>query len=287
VHVGSTPRIELYAAAIGRCEGPLIRQSGTLVVCSINHGCLYEIVDGEARVFADTAGGPSGLTEGADGTLYVAQQGNYGHAKQDPRIWGGIQAVDRDGAVSWLSQDPYCPNDLCHGPDGLLYVTDPSRRPWEDGRLWRIDPTTGDAELLTSVAYYPNGIGFGPADGSLFVASTSHGQMLRYPFAAGGPLGEPEVFAKMPRGVPDGFAFDVEGNLIVCAVRLDDQASELQAFDPNGDLVDTLRLGRRSFYTNVAINADGTAYVTDTQGESVLEVTGWTRPGLPLHPFRR
>ncbi len=284
---GATPRITVYASGVGRCEGPLIRRSGALVVCSISHGCLYEIVDSQSRVLADTSGGPGGLTEASDGTLYVAQQGNYGHAKQVPRIWGGIQAVDPDGHVSWLSQDPYCPNDLCHGPDGFIYVTDPSRRPWDDGRLWRIDPTTSDAELLTSVDYYPNGIGFGLDDDALFVASTSRAEILRYPVAGGGRLGTPAVFATTPQGLPDGFAFDVDGNLLVSAVSLEQQPAELQVFDPKGRLLDRLRPGAGSLYTNLAIAADGTAYVTDTDGEQVLEISDWARPGLPLHPFRR
>jgi gluconolactonase len=256
------------------------------MVGSIDHGYLYEIIEREPRRVADTAGGPGGLAEGADGTIYVAQQGNYGRARQLPRIWGGIQAVDPHGRVSWLSQDPYCPNDLCHGPDGFLYVTDPSRRPWEDGRLWRIDPETTGAELLVSVDYYPNGIGFGLQDDALFVASTSRAEILRYPIASTGQLGTAEIFAHIPYGVPDGFAFDLEGNLVVCAVCLDERPGELQIFSPDGKLADRLRPGSGSLYTNIALGPDGTAYVTDTQDEQVLEVTGWAQPGLALHPFR-
>jgi gluconolactonase len=256
------------------------------VVCSISHGHVYGIVDSQPKLFADTAGGPSGLTEGSDGTLFVAQQGRYGRARQVPRIWGGVQAVAPDGQVSWLSQDPYCPNDLCHGADGCLYVTDPSRRPWNDGRLWRIDPTTGDTELLQSVPYYPNGIGFGVDDSALFVASTSDGTILRYSLTSDRRLGDAKVFAVAPHGVPDGFAFDIDGNLVVCAVCLDEQPGELQVFDPDGKLLDRLRPGPGSLYTNLALDAGGTAYVTDTQDEQVLEIAGWARPGLPLHPFR-
>lgn len=279
-------RIEIHASGIGRCEGPLLRRSGTLVACSISHGCLYEITEGETSMLADTCGGPSGLVEALEGTLYVAQQGNYGRARQVPRIWGGVQAVATDGELSWLSQDPYCPNDLCLGPDGLIYLTDPSRRPWDDGRLWRIDPATGEAELLRSVDYYPNGIGFGLADDVLFVASTSGGEILRYPLGPDGGLGSPEVFARVPHGVPDGFAFDVSGNLVVCSVCLDDRPGELQVFDASGNLLDRLRPGSGSLYTNLAIAGDGTAYVTDTEGERMLRITDWTGPGLPLHPFR-
>jgi len=279
-------RVDVYAARVGRCEGPLIRQSGGLVVCSISHGCLYELAGSGPRQLADTAGGPSGLAEVLDGTLYVAQQGHYGHARQEPRIWGGVQQVSAEGQVSWLTQDPYCPNDLCVGPDGYIYLTDPSRRPWNDGRLWRIDPATGEAELLQSVDYYPNGIGFALDDDALFIASTSGREILRYPLTPDGRLGTPDVFATAPHGLPDGFAFDVDGNLIVCAVCLDEQPGELQIFDRDGTLLDRLHPGPGSLYTNLAIGPDGAAYVTDTQGEQVLVISDWASPGLALHPFR-
>ena len=83
-----------------------------------------------------------------------------------------VKRVKRDGSVSWLTQDPIAPNDLCFGPDGWLYVTDPTRDfdPRTDGRLFRVNIETGECQLICTVDYYPNGIGFGPDD-ALYVAN--------------------------------------------------------------------------------------------------------------------
>jgi gluconolactonase len=165
----------------------------------------------------------------------------------------------------------------------MLYVTDPTRKPFKDGRLWRCEVESGETRLLMSLDWYPNGIGFGLEDDALYVADTSGCQVVRYPLA-GRRLSDPVVFAKLPYGMPDGFAFDVEGQLIVCAVRLDDQPGELQLYDRDGRLLDRLRPGSHSLYTNIALDDAGAGYVTDTDGEAVLEMSGLSAAGLPLHP---
>lgn len=268
----------VVATGVGRCEGPVVRPDGTLAIVSMSHGCLFAIDGAGPRRLVETGGEPNGLAEGPDGTLYVAQTG----VREGPpaeRVPGGVQRVRADGAVEWLTQDPISPNDLCLGPDGLLYVTDPTRRPFRDGRLWACDPESGAARLLFSVPWYPNGIGFGPEGDVLYVADTSGARIVRYRLD-GRRLGPEETFAELPYGHPDGFAFDVDGNLVLCAVRLDDEPGELQVFDRAGRVTERLRLTASPYLTNVALAPDGTAYVTDTTAGSVLALDGWARPGL-------
>jgi gluconolactonase len=272
-------RIAVVADGVGRCEGPVVRRSGELAFVSMSHGCVYAAGRGGARVLARTGGAPNGLAEARDGSLFAAQM-------ERP---GGVQRIGPDGAVGWLSRAPASPNDLCFGPDGLLYVTDPARRPWgegaQDGRLWRCDPASGEAELLLEVDYFPNGIGFGLEDDALYVASTSGAEILRYPLA-GGRLGAPEAFARLGYGEPDGFAFGADGTLVVCAIRRDGAPGELQAYDRDGALLDRLRPGPHALYTNVALAPTGEAFVTCTDAGHVLAIGGWAHAALPLHPFR-
>ena len=152
------------ATGVGFCEGPVIRSSGEIVFVSIDHGKLYRIPEGirgsGAAVFAETGGGPNGATEGLDGTIYVTQTGGrWGPRNPDPdwSLGTGVQRVAPDGTVRWLSTGLIAPNDLCFGPDGKLWVTDPTRYryPRDDGRLFRVDPVTGETELLCSVPWYP------------------------------------------------------------------------------------------------------------------------------------
>src|SRR5687767_8357318 len=132
---------EVLASGLGFTEGPVFRQSGDIAVVSMGRGQVCFLGEGEST-WADTGGGPNGLAEAADGSLYVAQNGGRGRAFPRPTATGGVQVVRPDRSVSYVTSDPISPNDLCFGPDGLLYVTDPTRRAprRDDGRIWRVDP---------------------------------------------------------------------------------------------------------------------------------------------------
>jgi len=125
--------------------------------------------------------------------------------------------ADHSGSVRWVTRDPIAPNDLCFGPDGLLYVTDPTRSlDIDDGRIWRIDTETGVSELLMSVPWYPNGIAFGP-DGALYIASFRTASIERYQLQNGKLVGR-ETVIQMTEGHPDGMAFDERGYLVIGAI---------------------------------------------------------------------
>ena len=277
---------EVLANNLGFTEGPVFRQAGDIVVTSISRGHLYRISDGEASVFAVTGGGPNGATEGLDGSIYITQNGGRGPGWIKPSLTGGIQAVRPTGHVHWVTQDLVSPNDLCFGPDGYLYATDPTRRPQrDDGRLWRIDVTTGDAELLTSLDWYPNGIGFGLEDDAVYVASTGDSTIRRFPFSSSG-LGKPEVFLTMSSGHPDGFAFDVEGNMVIGAPGTGDGPGNVQTWSRDGKFLDMLEPGDSHYYTNVALSDDRRLIITDSSAGAVL-IRPWPHAGLHLHPFRK
>lgn len=281
--------IEVVADGLGFTEGPLVTQSGQVLCVSFDHGCVYRVAPGEKAVVAELGGGPNGLAEGADGRVYVAQSQGvsiYHHPPFRFGMSGGIQVIEADGTVSWLTMDPVRPNDLCFGPDGKLWVTDPHALRRRDGRIWRVDPADGTAEILVSVPWFPNGIAFGLEDDAVYVANTYEARIERFPIEGAG-LGKPEPFVTLERNHPDGFAFDADGNVIVAAVSLDESVpGEVQVYDRDGRYLDRVLPGPGRHHTNVAMAADGVVYVTASTVGEVLALTDWPTAPLPLHPFR-
>ncbi len=284
-----------HGQQLGFVEGPVDLRDGGVVVTSIDHGWLYHLADDEDEPtrYARTGGGPNGATEGPDGRLYIAQNAGVHPGVFDPTTpVGGVQVVDADREVSWVCQDPIWPNDLCFGPDGLLYVTDPTRTDANgtpvrnDGRLWRISPDDAQGQLLTSLPWYPNGIGFGPEDDAVYVADTGGGRIVRFALDARG-LGEHETFARLSHGGPDGFAFDADGNLYVCAIGLGGEPGDVEVFDRSGELVEVLSPGTGdTHYTNILITEDGRVVLTSSKREEILVTNDLDVAPLPLHPFR-
>jgi gluconolactonase len=284
---GPGVNVRTLAEPIGCAEGPVQLPDGDFAVVSLDRGAVYRVSPaGGITPLAVTGGGPNGLAIAADGTLYVAQSGGRRGAGPAPRrvTTGGVLAIRPDGGQDWITQDPISPNDLCFGPDGHLYVTDPTDE-LHDGRLWRVDVVRRQAELLVAVDWYTNGIGFDPGDEWLYVSSTWDGKIFRFPYRDGA-LGPPQVALELGEGHPDGFAFDVEGNLTLGVLRRPD-ATEIQAWSASGELVFRCTPGDVANFTNLLLTADRRLVVTLFRGErGVLVVDDWPRPGLPLHPFR-
>ena len=281
------PEPRVVAEGLGFTEGPVWTRDGRLLVTSIDHGVVYEIdAAGRARVIAETGGGPNGLTEGADGTLYVAQNGGIFGENSRSRMAAapGIQAIE-GASVRYVAEGLGAPNDLCFGPDGRLYFTDP--RGWArpddlpPGRVYAMAPG-GAPELLAEGPAFTNGIAFGPDATRLYVAETFGRRVLVYP-VRGGTLGEPQEFCKIDPGMPDGMGFDADGLLYVAATV----AEEIQVFDAKGACVQRLRCGDNSLITNCCFGgSDGTTlYATDSRRQRVLAFDLGAR-GLPLFPFR-
>lgn len=274
---------------LGFPEGPVVLDDGRVAFTDIRRQCLWIWDGARASVLAETGGGPNGATLGADGALYVANNGGlnvgphgYWHASEP--IDGRVQRVGLDGGCADLiaalpGDEPHRPNDLCFGPDGALYVTDP--RNWEDlanlkpGRIWRARPD-GMVEQIAEVPHFCNGIAFGP-DGRLYVARSIAMKVVALDVRADGSVGDPVEVAALPTGFPDGFCFAADGRMIVCGSMGD----VIQVFDADGALIETIETGAGTEPTNCCL-ADGVLYVTLSGTGELVAIDVDAEP-LPLH----
>lgn len=284
-------RIRVLGEDLGFTEGPTITSAGDVVVVSIDRGRLYHITGAGPRELVHLDGGPNGATGDEADLIWVAQNGgnwmrNPSPGRKIPGMSGGVQRVTLDGESSWLSRQPLAPNDICFGPDGWLYVTDPTRNgKYDDGRIWRCEAATGETELLARVGYFCNGIGFG-LDDQLYVASSGDRRIIRYGVAPSGLVDE-EIAVQMVAHAPDGFTFDIEGNLVIAGLSRSSRPGEIQVWTVQGHLVERVLVGDGHHYTNVALDGASHLVVTDSAGGRVVCVDGWPAPGLALHPWRR
>ena len=285
-----TVAVRTLADDLGAVEGPVVRANGDVLVTSLTHHRIYSVSpEGDVTILAETEGSPNGATEGPDGAIFIAQAGLRYERSDDGEVTtanrgepvGGVQVMDRAGNVTWVTTDLVTPNDLCFGPDGFLYVTDPTRNERrDDGRLWRVDIASGQADLVAEVGWYPNGIAFGLDPNVMYVASTGEARIYAYPVDAHG-LGAPEVVCEIGVGRPDGFAVDVEGNLIIA---LRGGKPTVQIWSADGRLIDGFD-SPIVYARNLALDDSGHLFLCDNN--ALLVVDDWPVAGLPLHDGAR
>ena len=280
----------VLATGLGFPEGPVWLGPRRVVFTQIRGQCISLWDGAGVATVARTGGGANGATLGPDGAIYVANNGglSLGHEgkwEAPDAIPGRIQRVTlsgdvRDVATNLPGAPPNRPNDLCFGPDGLLYYTDPHN--WEDLQnlgVGRVARTTldGRVELVSEVPFFPNGIAFGPDD-RLYVAQSMTQTLL---VMEARPGAAPAEWAKLPQGFPDGFCFDRTGR-VYCAGSLGDV---VVIFAPDGSVQDVIEMGTGSEPTNCCLG-DGVLYVTLSGPGELVSLPIDAEP-LALYPARR
>jgi gluconolactonase len=244
-------------------------------------------------------GRPNGLALDREGTIWVAE------SYPDPallrmQIDGRWQVV----ASACDGEDFLFPNDLCFGPDGMLYLTDSgipldefapggqlsenySELPY-DGRIYRIDPRSGGAVCMDSGIKFTNGIAFDD-DGYLYVNEMIGGAVYRYRVDLSG-VGERDLFGNVvdpaleghgPFGFrgPDGMKFGADGRLYVTVFGQQD----VTILSREGQVEKRLRTEGR-FPSNLAFGPPGSRRLYVTEGEfGTMEILDVDTDGAPLH----
>ncbi len=225
-------------------EGPAYFPAGRYLVWSDipNDRMLrWDETTGTTGVFRQPAGYTNGNTRDAHGRLLSCEHGNR-----------RITRTEHDGSTTVIA-DRYqgkrlnSPNDLVVTDDGAVWFTDSSygidsdyegiRAESEIGacHVYRVDPASGECQIVADDFLRPTGIGFAPDGQRLYIAD-SRANHVRAFDVKGNALTGGDVFATNSIGSFDGFRLDTTGRIWIAA------GDGVHCFEPDGTLIGKIRL---------------------------------------------
>jgi gluconolactonase len=209
-------------------EGVAVDRDGN-VWCGGDRGEIYRIApDGSSHeIVASTGGFTLGMAFDARGRLYTCDAGHAAVFRLEP-VTGALDRFASGGDGSFVA--PNFP--VVDVARNCLYVSDP--RGSADGKgIWRFDLDSGDGGLWYGAPLtFANGLALSPDRATLYVVETFAGRVSRIPINDDGTAGTAEVFVDGIERLPDGLAFDVEGNLYISCY----EPSRLYRARPDGTL---------------------------------------------------
>jgi gluconolactonase len=170
---------------------------------------------GELTEVGSTGGFLLGICLDGDGTVYACDSAKPAVVRMTST--GAVDVYSSgNGDRSFAN-----PNYPVFDRAGNLYVSDSGTFHGDDGCLWVIRPG-GATELIdTRLKQFPNGIALNAAEDHLYVALSTLPGVARIPVRDGAVVGAAETVITLDRAIPDGLAFDVDGNLYIACYSPD------------------------------------------------------------------
>ncbi|MQA92042.1 MAG: hypothetical protein GEU90_17760 [Gemmatimonas sp.] len=275
----------VLARGLGFTEGPAVLPDGRVLFASLS-GTLYEVNGDGVQPIAETGFGPTGTAVDAGGEVFVAgMSGVHGTPDEIP---GGVYRWSADDLGPVVTESVTAPNDICFGPDGRLYFTDPGDDPAAlfdapiPGWVCAYDLESRELTVLDRTGFYPNGIAFDASGERLYVSESYSKRVVEYRLTAGA-LSDKRVVVEL-EATPDGMAVDVDGHIWQCVNPLD----AILVVDPNqAAIIDRFATGEGSYPSNCCFGGDDRSllYVT-AAGEGAIKVFHAGVRGLALCPER-
>lgn len=192
-------------------------------------GQIYriDIEKRELSEFANTGGFVLGMALDSSHNIYACDAVNKCIQKITP---GGIVSVYSTGSAD---EPLTTPNYPAFDTSGNLFVCDSGDWNKDNGKIYKIAPG-GDGQVWDrNLREFPNGLCIGPGGDYLYVAmSVNPPRISRIKIESDGRAGVSETVVELPMTVPDGVAFDTDGNLYASMYRPD----RIYRYTPAGQL---------------------------------------------------
>jgi len=240
-------------------------------------GQIYRVNldDGSFEVIASTEGFLLGLCLDADCNVYACDLKRHEviRATQSGKV-----TVYSKGSPEREMQTPNYP---VFDSQGNLYVSDSGEFDKSTGCLFRIRPN-GETELVNNESLpFPNGMALNSNETELVVVMSNIPGVSKFKIDSDGKIGPMEPVVELPKNIPDGVAFDAEGNLYIACYTPD----VIYRLTPSGDLnvlAEDWRSVIFSSPTNVVFAGDNlSTLVVSSLARWHLTKANMSIPGLP------
>jgi len=220
--------METLAFGYGLAEAPRVDAADNLYFSDVVGGGVFQrSPDGTISTVLAKRRGCGGLVLHADGGFVVSGR-NVVHVRD------GVSRVllEVEGALGF--------NDLTTDAHGRVYVGSMRSGAFESGprvpgELWRIE-RDGSATQLYDGVEFTNGVGFSPDGRTIYHSNYSEAYVLAHDIDDAGNATNRRVFARLPRGNPDGLAVDETGCVWVAL----GSAGGIGRFTPDGQLAESI-----------------------------------------------
>jgi gluconolactonase len=249
-------KVERLATGITRwAEGPVwFGDARCLLWSDVPGNCMWRWDEetGAVSTWRKPSGYANGNTRDRQGRLVTCEHG-----------WRRVSRTELDGRVVTLA-DRFegrrlnSPNDVVCKSDGSIWFTDPSFGilGWYEGakadaelptNVYRID-TAGTLSVVAEGINQPNGLAFSPDESLLYIVESRSvpRKILAYDVVGGKSLANRRVLIDAgPKGTPDGFRVDVDGNLW-CGWGMGEEGLDgVHVFNAAGKLIGRIDLPER------------------------------------------
>ena len=268
---------ELVADSQNFPEGITWSTDHILYSSNCNGNWITRITQTNIDTFLMASDSTFGMTNGMlayyDGAILACDYGIGAIVKFERN---GIREIIVDG---YEGEKFNRPNDLTLDKNGDLFFSDPKSYGKDilDGRIFHYSFDDKKIKLLADSLAFPNGIGISHIDNGLYVCESAKSRILRFDLDEANNVSNKSVFIELPGGDPDGFNFDVNGNMYVAHFG----SGTMFIISPEAKIIHSIKTpGTKPSNVEFAGEELKTLYLTEDETNSIyklqLNVSGYS-----------